>query len=121
MCIMDIGILDEVTNLRVTFKSEDMITFTWDSPYTLMGVPILGYNISIVFTSLKSSDLIQTISKVTLINDIVVTNPFQNGFCVLINFTTSAINMAGEGYLNSISAHFDESKYCYAHTKVMHK
>ena len=110
-CVSWIGILNEVANLRVLFKSEDMIRFTWDSPYTLMGVPILGYNVSIVFTSLKSSDLIQTNSQVILNKEIVVTEPFQNGFCVLINFTTSALNMAGEGNLNSISTHFEESKF----------
>ena len=112
-----IGILDEVANLRVTFKSEVMATFTWDSPYTLMGVPILGYNVSIVFTSLKSSDLIQSNSQVTLNKEIVLTDPFQNGFCLLINFTTSAINMAGEGNLKSVSTHFEESKYHYALAK----
>ena len=84
--------------------------FTWDDPYTLMGVPILGYNISIMFTSLKNNNTILTNAQVILKQEFVVTDPFKNGFCVLMNFTTSAINMAGEGKPNSIAANFVESK-----------
>ena len=105
-----IGILDKVANLRVGFPSEEMGTFTWDDPFTLMGVPILSYNVSITFTSLKNNNTILTNAQVMVKKEFVVTDPFKNGFCVLMNFTTSAINIAGEGKPNSISTNFVESK-----------
>ena len=113
-----VGVLDEVANLRVTFASEYMGTFTWDDPYTLMGVPILGYKISTALTSLKNNYTVQTNTQVVPKREYTVADPFRNGFCVLINFTTSAINMAGEGPPSSFATHFMESKWQGAHTNT---
>ena len=88
-----------------------MITFTWDDPYTLNGVPILGYQVLAVFNSSKNSDIILTSTQVVQKGEFITVNPFRSGFCVFVNLTTSAINMAGLGKPKTITSHFIESKY----------
>ena len=71
-----------MTNLTATQKTDQWFLVSWDAPYTLPGVPILGYRVSI--------------------SGVNMTEPVENSteLCVFIpdhNSTVSvvAVNMAG--------------------------
>ena len=47
---MHAGLLESVSNLIVTINSTTVL-ISWSPPFTLEGVPILGYNVTITNTT----------------------------------------------------------------------
>ena len=52
--INDAGLLESVSNLTVTSINSTTVLISWSPPFTLEGVPILGYNVTICNPSIKS-------------------------------------------------------------------
>ena len=82
--------MEAVTNLNATQKTDQRFLLSWDAPYTLLGVPILEYRVSI-------SGVNRTV-------------PVENSTQLYIfspdhNFTVSvvAVNMAGVNPPTSIN------------------
>ena len=95
--------------LKITKKDPCTIEVFWDPPFTLKGVPILGYNINITNnnTGEESSTFIQTTS---------IQVPLGYDY----NISIGAVNGAGEGNKSIIfinSTDFNKSMnallYCY--------
>ena len=110
-CLYLVGTLDEVPNFSATVLSEDSATFTWDEPYTFIGVPILWYETVIEFSSAKDKDICLTSNQTTYMTQLMVANPFNNGFCTFINISIFAKNMAGLGAPATAFVHFREGKF----------
>ena len=95
------GVLSSI-ELNITKKDPCIIEVFWDPPFTLKGVPILGYNINItnINTGEKSSIFKQ---------DISIQVPLGYDY----NISIAAVNGAGEGYKSNIfinSTYFNKSK-----------
>ena len=91
--------------------SKHFATFTWNEPYTLIGVPVLGYDALIQFTSAKDEDILLTTNLTVYMTKLTVANPFINGFCTHVNIYILARNMAGLGKPATVSGNFRGSKF----------
>ena len=61
MCVinyMNTGLLESVSNLTVVSCNSTTVRISWISPFTLEGVPILGYNVTITNTTSGENETI---------------------------------------------------------------
>ena len=61
MCVinyMNTGLLESVSNLTVVPCNSTTVRISWISPFTLEGVPILGYNVTITNTTSGENETI---------------------------------------------------------------
>ena len=77
----------------------------------MVGVPVLGYEASVQLTSAKHENILLTNNLTLHITELTVTNPFNNGFCTLVNISIHAINTAGLGKPTTALVRFRESKF----------
>ena len=82
------GLLESVSNLTVTLINSTTVLISWSPPFTLEGVPILGYNVTITNTTSGENEIIW-VKDTTLLYSI---DP-KNSFTVIV----VPINEAGEG------------------------
>ena len=98
------GRLEPVNSLTAVLSNGSCCyQFYWTPPFTLPGVPILGYNINI--TTFYSSTVLQ--------NDVTATTrweycPVDLGF---YSVNIAAVNSVGEGDVYSYQLYFMESKF----------
>ena len=95
------GLLSSI-ELNVTRKDPCTIEVYWNPPFTLKGVPILGYNINI--TNINTRKLLPSFTNSTSIQV-----PLGDDY----NISIAAVNGAGEGNKSLIfinSTEFNESK-----------
>jgi len=52
---MHAGLLESVSNLNVTLINSTSVFISWSPPFTLEGVPILGYNVTITNTGASTA------------------------------------------------------------------
>ena len=52
------GTLDPVSDLRVTLLNSTTVNISWSPPFTLEGVPILGYIVTVITTGKKETFLV---------------------------------------------------------------
>ena len=89
-----IGLLESVSNLTVmtlTLINSTTILISWSPPFTLEGVPILGYNVTITNTTSGENETV-LVEDTTLLYSIDHPNP-ENNFTV----TVVPINEVGAG------------------------
>ena len=101
LCIL--GPLDAV-NVLYFFATSTWLTATWDGPYTIDGVDILGYNITIASTSngnILYTDFTQDTQYVVTING----DP-----CDKLRLTISGYNEAGNGVTTSFNSSISGGK-----------
>ena len=53
-----VGILEPVSDLSVILLNSTTVNISWSPPFTLEGVPILGYNVSVITTGNKETNLV---------------------------------------------------------------
>ena len=97
---MHTGLLSGVSNLSGTQIEPDQVTFSWSSPYTLEGVPILGYELSILIISNINGSVISNTHE--SVNDsslhVNVSKPDSSEeTCICVNISVNARNMVGDG------------------------
>jgi hypothetical protein len=107
------GKLDGVGDLMTQPDGPCCINITWSPPYTLSGVPILGYNINI-----------------TQYDQLIVSNttdgnttewrycPEKSGEYII---SVGAVNGVGEGNITNTSGMIEESKYNVTKMKLEHQ
>ena len=91
MYIQFTGLLSSI-ELNVTRKDPCTVEVYWNSPFTLKGVPILGYNVNI--TNINTTKLLLSFTNYTSIQV-----PLGNDY----NISIAAVNGAGEGNKSIIS------------------
>ena len=94
----------------MTNKTENILKFEWSDPYTLLGVPILGYSVFLQITTLKDQTTTVVHNGMIYEREIVTLREVIDGFCAFVNFTIAAINMAGIGNTTSVTEYFAEGE-----------
>ena len=61
------GLLDSVSNLAVTPVNSTTVLISWSPPFTLEGVPILGYNVTITNTTSGENETIPVEGDTTML------------------------------------------------------
>ena len=115
------GLVDAVRDLRVTNYTENSLKFEWSDPYTLLGVPILGYNVFVQITTLKDQTTTVAHDGIVYNKEMLVKKEAIDGYCAFVNFTIAAINTAGVGNTTAITEYFSEGELpvcVYLHTKI---
>ena len=84
--------------MNITKRDSCTVEVFWDPPFTLQGVPILGYNINI--TNVITGEIFSTTTEYTSI---------QISLEYSINVTIAAVNGAGQGNISIII--IDLNKY----------
>ena len=95
----------------MAIRTTELLKFEWSDPYALEGVPILGYNVLLQITTTKDGSSIVPYNGTVYERELAVTNEFNDGFCVFVNFTIAAINMVGVGSVTSSTEYFAEGEY----------
>ena len=108
--ITSIGLVDEVTNLRVTIRTKEILKFQWSDPYTLSGVPVLGYNVFVQITMMKDQTTSVLNNGTIYEKEIVATKDENDGFCAFVNFTIAAVNTVGIGKVTTTTEYFAEGE-----------
>ena len=85
--------LESVSNLTVTPVNSTTVLISWSPPFTLEGVPILGYNVTITNTTSEENKTL-LVEDTTLLYSIDHSDP-GNSFAV----TVVLINEVGAGEL----------------------
>ena len=92
------GLLESVSNLTVTPLNSTTILIFWSPPFTLEGVPILGYNVTITNTTSGENETM-LVEDTTLLYSIDHPDP-GNNFTV----TVVPINEVGTGEPNYVKS-----------------
>ena len=87
------GLLESVSNLTVTSINSTTVLISWSPPFTLEGVPILGYNVTITNTTSGENETM-LVEDTTLLYSIDHMHPDpENNFIA----TVVPINEVGAG------------------------
>ena len=85
------GLLEPVSNLTVTLINSTTVLISWSAPFTLEGVSILGYNVTITNTT-SGENKTMLVEDTTLLYSIDRPDP-ENNFTI----TVVPINEVGAG------------------------
>ena len=100
MCVC-VGLLAEVKDLIITKQDPCSISLSWVSPYSLAGVPILGYNITVTTGDVP-------------IMSVFINTTYYTFVPVVLNETyiteISAVNEVGVGNKTSFTVSFTRGK-----------
>ena len=84
--------MDAVSSLTVTTINSTTVIISWSPPFTLEGVPILGYNVTITNTTSGENETV-SVEDTTLLYSIDHPDP-ENNFTV----TVVPLNRVGSGH-----------------------
>ena len=104
------GLLESVSNLAVNHFNSTTVLISWSPPFTLEGVPILGYNVTITYTTSGKNETM-LVEDTTLLYSIDHPDP-ENNFTV----TVVPINEVGAGQPATLV--FFLCKYEYFHNHM---
>ena len=104
MHILHVGLLAVIGNIHNMIINSTSLNVTWSAPYTLDGVDILGYNITITNTS--NGNILHTYF--TQDTQYVISNN-DGDPCTELTLTVSGYNGAGDGDTTSFNISFPTS------------
>ena len=87
------GLLEPVSNLTVVPINSTTVLISWSPPFTLEGVPILGYNVTITNTTSRENETMSVEGDTTMLYYSIDHPDPDNNFTV----TVVPINRAGPG------------------------
>ena len=94
---MHAGLLESVNNLDVVAINSTTIFISWSPPFTLEGVPIMGYNVTITNTASRKNETMSVEGDTTMLY-YSIDHPYpDNNFTV----TVVPINEVGAGEVSS--------------------
>ena len=101
------GLLESVSDLTVVSINSTTVLISWSPPFTLEGVPILGYNVTITnTTSREENETILETVKTTMLNyTLSINHPDPDSEFIV---TVIPINEAGPGDNVTTSFSFSE-------------
>ena len=91
------------------FKPNE-VTFSWSAPFTIEGVPILGYESYVSMISDSDDSIIYKNHHYLNDTEFNVAKPKSNSSCIYINVSVLATNSAGKGTVVNHVFYFRESK-----------
>ena len=101
-----IGLLNSVNDLAVVSINSTTVLISWSPPFTLEGVPILGYNVTITNTTSGENETMSVEGDTTMLYYSIDHPDPDNNFTV----TVVPINKAGLGEASSFVFHFSARK-----------
>ena len=113
-----VGFLGTVTDFTGYQTKADEITYAWSPPYTIDGVPILGYESDILILDEWNASLIYAYHE--FVNDVflVVLKPEPGNNCVYVNISVRAVNSVGQGQSVHNIFYFSEGIYSYKYRYI---
>ena len=87
---LHVGLLESVSNLTVVSINSTTVLISWSPPFTLEGVPILGYNVTI--TNTTSGEELETANTTMLNYTFSIDHPDPDS-----NFTVTVVPINGAG------------------------
>ena len=100
------GLLESVSDLTVVSINSTTVLISWSPPFTLEGVPILGYNVTITNTTSGENETMSVEGDTTMLYYSIDHPDPDNNFTV----TVVPINVVGPGEPAEIVT-FGEHKY----------
>ena len=97
-----LGPLESVSNLTVVSINSTTVLISWSPPFTLEGVPILGYNVTITNTTSGENETMSVEGDTTMLYYSIDHPDPDNNFTV----TVVPINEAGPGEPSAIDTIF---------------
>ena len=85
------GLLESVSNLTVTPVNSTTVLISWSPPFTLDGVPILGYNVTITNTTSGENETMSVEGDTTILYYSI------DHLKSIFTITVVPINVVGEG------------------------
>lgn len=104
-----VGTLGPVADLIGTQTKIDEVTLSWSPPYTIDGVPILGYELDILFPSASNGSLICPYHEAQNHTHLTLPNLDPDKDCVYTNISIVAVNAVGHGDAIHDIFYFSES------------
>ena len=101
-----IDLLEPVSNLTVVSINSTTVLISWSPPFTLEGVPILGYNVTITNTPSGENETMSVEGDTTMLYYSIDHPDTDNNFTV----TVVPINGAGSGQASSFVFNFSARK-----------
>ena len=89
------GLLESVSDLTVVSINSTTVLISWSHPFTLEGVPILGYNVTITNTTSEENETMSVEGDTTMLYYSIDHPDPDNNFTV----TVVPINIVGPGEL----------------------
>ena len=100
------GLLESVSDLTVVSINSTTVLISWSPPFTLEGVPILGYNVTITNTTSEENETILETVNTTMLNyTFSIDHPDTDSEFIV---TVVPINEAGPGGSVTTSFSFSE-------------
>ena len=100
------GLLESVSDLTVVSINSTTVLISWSPPFTLEGVPILGYNVTITNTTSEENETILETANTTMLNyTFSIDHPDPDSEFLV---TVVPINEAGPGDNVTTSFSFSE-------------
>ena len=87
------GLLESVSNLAVVLINSTTFLLSWSPPFTLEGVPILGYNVTITNTTSGENETMSVEGNTTMLYYSIDHPDPDNNFTV----TVIPVNVVGPG------------------------
>ena len=103
--------LGEVSDLNGDQTRPKEIVFTWSPPYSLDGVPILGYESDIAIITISDGSVVHAYHEAVNDTKLVVLKPESEQSCLYINVSVLPLNEVGNGTAINDIFHFSESEY----------
>ena len=98
-----------MNDIGYNFINSTTVNITWSAPYTLDGVDILGYNITITNTS--NGNILHTYF--TQDTQYIISN-IDGDPCTALTLTISGYNGAGDGNITSFDFYYPQGNHPYS-------
>lgn len=103
------GTLSGVIDLTGVQNSQEEIVFHWSAPFSLLGVPILGYAVLVDIASGLEGNVLSSVMEYVTETNFTVSKP-ESINCTYVNLTVYANNSVGLGDSVGCIAYFTESE-----------
>ena len=112
---MCVGYLGPVSGLTGAQTSSNEAVFKWSKPYSLEGVPVLGYQVhAVVVDSISGHTISYNNAFLNKTNFTITKTVYVS--CTHVNITVLAISNVGPGQETDLSFRFIESKLHFVKT-----
>ena len=107
----NVGLLGEVSGLNGEQTKPLEVEFTWSPPYSLEGVPILGYESEVVIIADSDGSVVHAYHDTVNNTRLEVSKPESAPGCLYANASVLAFNKVGNGTAIHDVFYFSESMY----------
>ena len=97
VCHKYVGLLGEISDLSSAQSKPSEVEITWSPPYSLEGVPILGYESDVVIIAVSDGSVVEAYHDTVNNTRLAVSKPESAQGCLYVNTSVLAFNKVGNG------------------------